>query len=464
MTLVPSHPARIRPARIRPARIRPAGAPKSLARRHLMAALLAATVTTSTGQAREIEFEGCSATTSEFFFDISSQETLVLGVIPAGLYELQIFLESASDIDLQLIDAVDETLLVLDGVHPANPNGILSSSGYECADYLGLEYCYSGYFGVDGNPGHEFITVSGITNRPLRFQVFGFQGGTGTVEYVYQDLASCGSSFEVPVQALETVQLGDVPLCIEDLRIEVASSAEFDLQLIDETDGTVLVGWPDGLLNGAALECVEYQGVEYCYSGTDGIAGVEFVEVHGVSNRALSVQAFGSAGGTASVSYSGTFLPACADGTDNVAAALPLGCGVNPSGSLTLISGDGALGSQLVLGVDNPLGTQSGGSSTVLMASLLPAVGGSSCGIEIAGFGMTGPGAVGELLVSPIALVATLIGDPWSAPGVPSEFTLPVPVDYAFAGVTVYMQGFVVDPAGPVELGITDAVEVQLGY
>ena len=51
---------------------------------------------------------------------------------------------------------------------------------------------------------------------------------------------------------------------------------------------------------------------------------------------------------------------------------VPFGCGVNPEGSLTVISGSTNLGSTVIFGIDNPLGTQPAGSSAILYLSFAP--------------------------------------------------------------------------------------------
>jgi hypothetical protein len=97
------------------------------------------------------------------------------------------------------------------------------------------------------------------------------------------------------------------------------SSDDVDLQLIDASDGTEIVKWPGGLLDGPTAECVIYLGVKYCYSGYNGIDGEmgnEYIELSGTTNRPLTVQVYGYASGAATVIASSASGPISADCTD----------------------------------------------------------------------------------------------------------------------------------------------------
>ncbi|QDU66178.1 hypothetical protein [Engelhardtia mirabilis] len=143
------------------------------------------------------------------------------------------------------------------------------------------------------------------------------------------------------------------------------------------------------------------------------------------------------------------------------AAVEGLGCGVNPAGSLA-VSGTPDLGGSFSIELDNPLGTQTAGSLPLLALSAAPAVAGSSCGIQVPGFGMAGPGAVGELLVA-LPSFQTLPGTPWGGAGSPSTVALSVPNDSALLGISIFAQGVLIDAVGPVTIGLTEGAELQLG-
>ncbi len=145
--------------------------------------------------------------------------------------------------------------------------------------------------------------------------------------------------------------------------------------------------------------------------------------------------------------------------------AVLYGCGVNPAESLTLIFGAPAIGTTLTLGVDNPLGTQDFGSLPFLVVSMSPDPG-FPCGTLVPNFGMAGPGAFGELLVSivPPDPAAMIPGPMWTGAGRPAEVPLPVPPDPLLVGMTAYAQGLLFDPPAysGVRFGLTEAMALHI--
>ena len=138
------------------------------------------------------------------------------------------------------------------------------------------------------------------------------------------------------------------------------------------------------------------------------------------------------------------------------AYALSYGCGTNPAGSLTIVSGEPAIGTTLTFGIDNPLGTQSAGALPVLLYSLTPPVG--SCGVPLPGFGMAGGGAGGALLVGPN--FDGILGAPWAGSGTPAPVSAPLPNLASLIGVSIYTQGALIGGGGK---GLTDAIELLVG-
>ncbi|MEM7306965.1 MAG: PQQ-dependent sugar dehydrogenase [Planctomycetota bacterium] len=144
----------------------------------------------------------------------------------------------------------------------------------------------------------------------------------------------------------------------------------------------------------------------------------------------------------------------------------PYGCGVNPAGSLALADAGVHIGEVATLVLDNPLGTQSPGSGTALgmSAAADPAF---PCGTLLPGYGMTGAGAQGELLLSLAtgAVLAAVPGPPW--PGAPVELEVEVPYLVTLAGATVHLQGLILDPSfgggSGAGIGLTDALRVVIG-
>ena len=148
------------------------------------------------------------------------------------------------------------------------------------------------------------------------------------------------------------------------------------------------------------------------------------------------------------------------------AFVLRLGCGTNPVDSLAVVSGAPAAGTTLSLGLDNPLGTQAAGALTFL-ALTIGADPAYPCGSPVPGVGMSGPGATGELLISTSGPnpFAVLSGEIWGGSGFPAIYSMPIPTDPVLAGVSVFAQGLIWDPAaiGGVELGLTDGLQLLIG-
>jgi|GEM_PF-2878310 len=140
-------------------------------------------------------------------------------------------------------------------------------------------------------------------------------------------------------------------------------------------------------------------------------------------------------------------------------------CGLNPPDSLTVVAGNGVLGRALVVGIDNPLGTQAPGSATYLLASVAPD-GGAPCGSTAFGLSMYGYGVPGELTVSldDALFLGVWSGGAWNGPGTVSTVLLVPPDDPSLVGTRVDLQGLVVDGSGSgaVVVGATEGLRVTL--
>jgi plastocyanin len=145
-------------------------------------------------------------------------------------------------------------------------------------------------------------------------------------------------------------------------------------------------------------------------------------------------------------------------------AALLYGCGPNPEESLRLLAGKPTIGSELVLGVDNPLGTQAPGSLALVVFSFDsdPAF---PCGTLLPGFGMAG---VGELLIDllPPNPVGPILAGVWAGPGQPAPLAFTLPANGGLVGRSVFAQGVLVDPTAPPgggRFGLAEAIALAIG-
>ena len=138
-------------------------------------------------------------------------------------------------------------------------------------------------------------------------------------------------------------------------------------------------------------------------------------------------------------------------------STLVYGCGVNPEGSLTIVSGNPRVGETVTVGLADPTGTMGLPSGTFLALSLDPGPL-FPCGPLVPNWGLFGVGVSGELLVDDIRRI--LVG-PDYAGGAPSTFALNIPNKAAIIGLDLYSQGLLIDPTG--RFGLTGSLEIHVG-
>ncbi|MBW1877462.1 MAG: hypothetical protein JRJ84_03780, partial [Deltaproteobacteria bacterium] len=97
----------------------------------------------------------------DFLQYIPYYDTVTVGDIPAGKTNIEIDLtaNSGRDVDIQIWDGATPVVMW--------PSGLLNGAGEESLDYRGTTITYSGYNGIDGNWGHERITVTGDLRADL---------------------------------------------------------------------------------------------------------------------------------------------------------------------------------------------------------------------------------------------------------------------------------------------------------
>jgi len=233
-------------------------------------------------------------------------------------------------------------------------------------------------------------------------------------------------------------------------------------------------GAPDGIAliapGDAVLEFLSYEGT---FVATNGPAAGTTSTSIGVSESSAtpvghSLQLSGS--GSAAVDFLWQDAQAETPGAPNTGQSFSggcgspvesYGCGLNPAGSLQLTSGAPLVGSAFGVGVDNPLGTQGVGSIPVLLVSGLPDPA-YPCGTPLPGFGMASASALGELLLS-LNGALTFVGAPWTGAGNPASFPLALPGNCKLVGVSLYLQGALVDLFGPVGIALTEGLELTIG-
>lgn len=252
---------------------------------------------------------------------------------------MKIRLTANSDVDVQLYDLEDNSTysegqaIVAWCEEPCNIGALGSSESEAYTRYAGMKVGYSGYYGVNGLYGKEWISVQGETSRRIAMYAFAFETGVAFVEYEWDrvqtacclGVAACGGSFSQTIAQDQTVDIGEIPLDKKNLRVELSAGADdVDIQLFDLDDtacanqgGQAIIAYSEttgcgkGSLgnNDGSQESTIYQNVNYSYSGyygggTSATYGDEWIQLSGKTNRRLMMKAFGYAAGEASVTYS----------------------------------------------------------------------------------------------------------------------------------------------------------------
>jgi hypothetical protein len=254
----------------------------------------------------------CDSGDGEFEQNIPHRDIVEIGKIPAGKSNVMIFLNAGTtDVDVQLWDGKKSIVRwASNGNH-----GMLNGSSRQSVTYNGVKYTYSGYNGNEGKKGDEYILIEGTTNSELTMKAFGYEAGNAPVTYRYEAPRDCidagEGTFNQPIEKDAIVDVGTVPVGKSNLRIELTSDKDVDIQLYDNATETAIVRWAAtstdaGLINGAGKESVEYKGMTITYSGYNGDGtnyGHEYITVEGAVTTELKMTAFGYAAGDAFVEY-----------------------------------------------------------------------------------------------------------------------------------------------------------------
>jgi len=123
--------------------------------------------------------EGCE-NKGHFDQDIPKKDIALVGSIPKDIENLEVNLTSEKDIDIQLYGA-DGTAII------KWPDGLLKGSGKQTIDHHGMHIEWSGYYGVDGYRGHEYIKLTGKTTEEITMRVYGYEAGSASVDYSWGD-------------------------------------------------------------------------------------------------------------------------------------------------------------------------------------------------------------------------------------------------------------------------------------
>jgi hypothetical protein len=138
-----------------------------------------------------------------FSFQTSVAEgaTVDIGEIIVGKKDLRVKLTADKDVDVQLFDRGAAAMTACPGSGKAiiaykedadtclkGPLGNNADGGVESTVYNDIKFEYSGYNGVGGKLGNEYVQLTGATNTPLLMKAFGYAAGSFEVEYEFYEV------------------------------------------------------------------------------------------------------------------------------------------------------------------------------------------------------------------------------------------------------------------------------------
>lgn len=278
--------------------------------RRWMAALAAAAMIPAAGYAG-FDWGGSGACDGSGSFEqqISQNGVVLVGEIPVGKEGVEITLESANDVDIQLFDKSSGEKLV------QWPDGVLNGPSTQTMTHYGVGIEYSGYNGDGTGLGNEYIKLTGATDRELVMKAYGYAAGYATVNYAWTGTVDCSGgpaesgsgSFQQYIEKDAVVEVGELVEGLTDVTVYLRSDSDVDIQLADTQYGNKIVHWPNGILSGANKESTTYAGLTIEYSGYNGDGtglGHEYIKITGTLDRSYTLSAFGYGAGYATVDYS----------------------------------------------------------------------------------------------------------------------------------------------------------------
>jgi len=115
--------------------------------------------------------------TGNFIQILEQNSTSLVGTIPPNINNVEIQLTSDKDLDIQLYGA-DGTAIVA-----WKPTGLIAGPVQQSIMYHDMNITWSGYNGTNGQTGHEYIKIAGLTTEVLVMKVFGYEAGSADVTY-----------------------------------------------------------------------------------------------------------------------------------------------------------------------------------------------------------------------------------------------------------------------------------------
>lgn len=162
----------------------------------------------------DFDFEGEKGN-STLTVELVEEQITQIGIIPSGISNIIVELFSDVDVDLEIWDEETGTPVLAYG----NPDSVQGNSASQVTwTYKGLEFVYSGWQGVNGEVGNEWLIIKGTTDRNYKIQVNNWgTDTTATVNYswgneeevlpaieenttIVEDSSTIGNETELPTE------------------------------------------------------------------------------------------------------------------------------------------------------------------------------------------------------------------------------------------------------------------------
>jgi hypothetical protein len=261
----------------------------------------------------ELDFGGSGGSqggSGEFSKFVPKADRAIIGTIPVGIKDLRIDLTALNDLDIELWDG--DTFVV--GWESGGQKAQIYSASEITGTYNGVKLTWSGWNGVGGKKGNEYIQISGTTANSFVMKAFGYQAGDVAVAYSWEGTggdgpaASGNGSFSKKIPLNDRATIGTIPQGIEDLYIQLTATADLDIELWDGKN--FVVGWQSDDVNAQVTSATEvsgkYNGVVLTWSGWNGVGGNrgnEYIRISGVTGNSFVMKVFAFQAGSVDVVY-----------------------------------------------------------------------------------------------------------------------------------------------------------------
>lgn len=253
---------------------------------------------------------GSEGGSGDFSTSVPKADRAIIGTIPAGIKDLRIDLTAVNDLDIELWDG--DTFVV--GWESDGQKAQIYSATEITGGYNGVKITWSGWNGVGGSLGNEYIQINGTTANSFVMKAFGYQAGDVAVVYSWEGTGGSGPAasgtgkFSKKISLNDRATIGTIPQGIEDLYIQLTATADLDIELWDGKN--FVVGWESDGASAQVTSATEtsgkYNGVVVTWSGWNGVGGNrgnEFIRLSGVTGNSFVMKVFAFQAGSVDVVY-----------------------------------------------------------------------------------------------------------------------------------------------------------------